>query len=486
MTDTGSTDHVRATLPTPVSTASFWHSEPSEFLFGHRTTDDLPAAADIVIVGSGITGASIARFLAEDERAKGKSIVMLEAREACWGATGRNGGHCQPLLFDRGPEVAAFELKNVHAVQSYIEAHNVPCEWRSVSGCRTFWKEDLIQEAEEAIKELKEAAPDIGKMVTIIKDAAELAKHRVHPSCTGATLTEGAASLWPYKYVTFILEKLVKEGILNLQTTTPVTSITSTPSTFASNNNPPKPLYTLHTPRGPISTTTLLLATNGYTSSLLPSFADLIVPVRGTMSALLPPPAATLLPNSYGMVGALDQPKTADDYLVQRPYSGVPNPAAHYMFGGGRGASSLPCIGVSDDSVLDTGAAAYLRTALPKVLDLGPDSKPGDELEAVQQWTGIMGYSRDDHPWVGAVPDMPGVWLAGGYTGHGMPNGSLCGKAVVGMALAALEGKGEGVGEAMVDRGEMPRAYLISKERIERTRRLPTVEVQDLQGGFRV
>jgi choline dehydrogenase-like flavoprotein len=49
----------------------------------------LPKEADIVIVGSGITGTSAARFLAEDGRAKGKSVVMLEAREACWGATGR-------------------------------------------------------------------------------------------------------------------------------------------------------------------------------------------------------------------------------------------------------------------------------------------------------------------------------------------------------------------------------------------------------------
>ena len=79
----------RSNLPSPNSTASFWHSEPSEFLLGHRTTCDLPSIADIVIVGSGITGSSIARFLAEDERANGKTIVMLEAREACWGATGR-------------------------------------------------------------------------------------------------------------------------------------------------------------------------------------------------------------------------------------------------------------------------------------------------------------------------------------------------------------------------------------------------------------
>jgi len=79
----------RATLPTPTSSHSFWHSEPNEFLLGHRTTAELPTEADIVIVGSGITGTSAARYLAEDERAKGKTIVVLEAREACWCATGR-------------------------------------------------------------------------------------------------------------------------------------------------------------------------------------------------------------------------------------------------------------------------------------------------------------------------------------------------------------------------------------------------------------
>lgn len=77
-----------ASLPSKESSTSFWHSEPSEFLLNHRTTPDLPYA-DVVIIGSGITGASAARYLAEDERADGLSVVMLEAREACWGATGR-------------------------------------------------------------------------------------------------------------------------------------------------------------------------------------------------------------------------------------------------------------------------------------------------------------------------------------------------------------------------------------------------------------
>ena len=88
-----------SSLPVASPTVSFWHSEPSALLLGHRTTDRLPARADVVVVGSGITGASVARFLAEDARASGKSVVMLEAREACWGATGRVSAarHLPPL-----------------------------------------------------------------------------------------------------------------------------------------------------------------------------------------------------------------------------------------------------------------------------------------------------------------------------------------------------------------------------------------------------
>ena len=76
-------------LPVENPTASYWHREPSEKLLGHRTTTHLPRSADLVIVGSGITGALAAHFLRE--RAPGLDVVMLEAREACWGATGRVG-----------------------------------------------------------------------------------------------------------------------------------------------------------------------------------------------------------------------------------------------------------------------------------------------------------------------------------------------------------------------------------------------------------
>lgn len=329
-----------------------------------------------------------------------------------------------------------------------------------------------MAEAEREIADLKNTAPEIASQVTVIRDKEEMKKHRVNPECVGATLTAGAASLWPYKLVTFILEKLIKEGKINLQTNTPVEKIDSSDGK-----------HTLQTHRGTISSKTVILATNGYTSALLPLFADLIVPVRGEMSALHPPKGSTIIPDSYGMVGALGQPENNDDYLVQRPFSSVPNPGGHLMFGGGRGAGHLPTVGESDDSVIDEGSAAYLRGTLLKVLELDGETSGLKELDAAAQWTGIMGYSRDNHPWVGKVPDQEGLWLCGGYTGHGMPNGTLCGKAVVDMMLGEGEGKELGaLQQEMAEEGAIPKSYVLSKERMEEARKMKTVAQQDEEG----
>jgi hypothetical protein len=143
----------------------------------------------------------------------------------------------------------------------------------------------------------------------------------------------------------------------------------------------------------------------------------------------------------------------------------------------------MPTIGVSDDSVIDTDSAAYLRRSLLKILELDGETDGLNELSAAAEWTGIMGYSRDDHPWVGKVPDHEGLWLCGGYTGHGMPNGTLCGKAVVDMVLGEMEGRElEEVQGSLVKEGAIPKSYLLNKERIERARGMLTVEQQDERG----
>lgn len=83
----------QASLPTRNSTSSYWHQDPSPVLLGHRTTPELPSETDVVVVGSGITGAFVARELVAARR----RVVVLESREACWGATGRV--RCPPPSF---------------------------------------------------------------------------------------------------------------------------------------------------------------------------------------------------------------------------------------------------------------------------------------------------------------------------------------------------------------------------------------------------
>jgi len=75
-------------LPRPQPTVSYWQ-DPPDPISNLRTTAYLPQHADIVIIGGGITGASTAYHLLA--RNPSLAIVLLEAREAASGASGRNG-----------------------------------------------------------------------------------------------------------------------------------------------------------------------------------------------------------------------------------------------------------------------------------------------------------------------------------------------------------------------------------------------------------
>jgi lysine/ornithine N-monooxygenase len=80
-------------FPQPVTgyTQPFWRTEPHK-LDTFQSTPQLPESTDILIIGGGYVGASIAYHLLKgDANTEPPSTVLLEAREACSGATGRNG-----------------------------------------------------------------------------------------------------------------------------------------------------------------------------------------------------------------------------------------------------------------------------------------------------------------------------------------------------------------------------------------------------------
>lgn len=75
-------------LPEPDPTISYWQ-DPPDPIADLRSTENLPHVSEYVVIGSGISGSCIANNILS--RRPDAEILLLEARRACSGATGRNG-----------------------------------------------------------------------------------------------------------------------------------------------------------------------------------------------------------------------------------------------------------------------------------------------------------------------------------------------------------------------------------------------------------
>ena len=109
------------------------------------SSTDLPEESDIVVIGAGFAGVSSVYHLVKEIKASGLTkkprITLLEARDVCSGATGRNGGHMRPDMYghipkyiDRagvraGAEIAEFEIANLHAVKQLIDEEDIDCDF---------------------------------------------------------------------------------------------------------------------------------------------------------------------------------------------------------------------------------------------------------------------------------------------------------------------------------------------------------------------
>lgn len=82
---------IKTGLPVANATLPFWRTELHDLdLF--RSTEALPSECDILVIGAGYAGVSTLYHLLDSDKSPDPSkIVMLEAREACSGASARNG-----------------------------------------------------------------------------------------------------------------------------------------------------------------------------------------------------------------------------------------------------------------------------------------------------------------------------------------------------------------------------------------------------------
>ncbi|KAF2108120.1 FAD dependent oxidoreductase [Lophiotrema nucula] len=390
-------------------------------LLDHRTTPDLPKEADTVIIGSGITGTLVAKH--HLQAFPSKSVLVLEAREFCSGATGRNAGHCKPdqwrhyTKFEKafGAEQAVKIMQNEkatwEALVGYVRANNVDCDLWVGDTIDVPLDDEVAKIAEDVFENYKNAGGKVDH-IKVTKDPAEAVKISRFKNAK-ACYAWSASTLQPWKLTAHIMRENLKQDI-NLQTYTAAESVEETPS------GPRK--FIVHTNRGDITCDTVVYASNAYTSAIDPSFKGIITPKPHMCNKVIPPRSwsgSKALRNSYGVLlpnGALFSinPRCTADGAV--------------MFGGSNtGQKALdewvekhPEHGTNDGFASLESVTKHVRAFVEEEFEGWKDTElgPGEGFE--YSWSGIIGLSADGVPFIGEIPGKPGQWICAGHHGHGM------------------------------------------------------------------
>jgi hypothetical protein len=161
------------------ATKSFWLNQRS--LDATSKSSSLPEDVDIVIIGSGISGASVAKAVLEinDDQTGSAvntskpTVMMIDARDLCSGATGRNGGHILEtgedfvdLESEYGLEAARsimrFRLSHLAEIMAMANSFGITtqCQARKVEFVLACFDHERWRETVKRIRRLKEALPE--------------------------------------------------------------------------------------------------------------------------------------------------------------------------------------------------------------------------------------------------------------------------------------------------------------------------------------
>ncbi|WRT64905.1 uncharacterized protein IL334_001844 [Kwoniella shivajii] len=440
-------------LPVTNRLEPFWLTERDPVLQNARTTPELPRSADVVVVGSGLTGAMTCYHLYSQAQQMGRKInvVLLEADEVCSGATARNGGHCKPIPFigyraeaaKHGPKIAnhllTFEAAALKQYADLVAKEDISCDMHVTRAVDVCFKQEDAAAAQKDYEARKAAFPEDvgGQDIRTIKDPQELeALTGVKGGHYGASYPAG--HLWPYKLATSQSQSHAGQ-------------------------------WEIKTSRGSITTSQVIVASNAYTSGFLPEFKDLIFPVRGTACSITPAPSHSpgSLPGPIKYTYGFRHGPGEVDYMIPRQGRGrVPGLGDRSIILGGAKGCFLKDLNQWYDNKQDDehmpGAKQYFEGFMKKHF-IGWNGNEHGNVDYV--WSGILGYSADLLPFVGEVPDKPGVFVCAGFTGHGMPRIPGCTAAIAALAASRIKNGFITAPDQKAFEDSLPPPYWLTRER---------------------
>ncbi|KAM5385718.1 hypothetical protein ACJZ2D_000917 [Fusarium nematophilum] len=183
--------------PPPNGVKSFWRTDPGH-LDNFRSTPELPEEADIVVIGAGYAGAAIVTHIFGGVESRSKpSILVLEARELCSGATGRNGSHLKPEYW-KG--MRCLLTRGVEATKSTF----------SISG-------DGAEATNTAVRSVSPVRDDAGNWVLETSRGKSRARQIIFATnaYTGALLPDYSHRIIPYRGISSRIKTPGKRPFLN-------------------------------------------------------------------------------------------------------------------------------------------------------------------------------------------------------------------------------------------------------------------------------
>ncbi len=337
----------------------FWAPPPEKY------PGRLPDRADVLVIGGGIAGTSLLWHLAR----RRIDAVLVERHHIAWGASGRNAGFLLAGVassyaeavrtYGRGKAREVWEITNENH-DRMIEATRGQEVGHRRLGSATLPATDeeraLLIESEQLLQEDGFVAKWDGSRLLNPRDG------EIDPAAMVAALARQARS------------GAIREGV-------GVTALT-----------PRRHGVTVTADEDMCDAGVVLLATNAYTSQLLPSVK--IQPTRAQMLATAPETKSITDIPVYSNYG----------YRYWRQLT-----SGEVLLGGWRDTS------LETEKTIDDQPTDEIQQHLDRALrDLRVKS------EVTHRWAGTMGFTESGLPMAGPLDAMPNVYICAGFTGHGM------------------------------------------------------------------
>ncbi|APT59894.1 oxidoreductase [Roseomonas gilardii] len=247
--------------------------------------------ASVAVVGGGFTGLSTALHLAES----GVDVIVLEAHEPGWGASGRNGGQVNPGLKhdpaeverDFGPELGRRMVTMSNAapdkVFSLVQQHQILCEAHQGGTIRGAFHANGLG----TIRATAEDNARRGGPVEIL-DAEGMRRLTGSARYLGGSIDRRGGSVNPLGYARGLADAAQRAGA-RIHGGSPALRMERQGTSWR-----------IATPGGAVTAEKVVLATNAYSDDLWPGLRRSIVPVFSGIAATEPLPdriAATIMPD---------------------------------------------------------------------------------------------------------------------------------------------------------------------------------------------